>query len=150
MRIHLVDTPGHADFGGEVERVLGMVDAVLLAGRRGRRRDAADALRAAARRSRTGCARSLVVNKVDRPEQRARRRWSTRCSTCSSSSARTTTQLDFPVVYASAKEGTAALDARRSRAHDLRPLLEAILEHAPRARASTSKGRSSSRPCTLG
>ena len=72
VRIHLVDTPGHADFGGEVERVLGMVDAVLLL---------VDAVEGVMPQTRFvvgkalahGLRPLLVVNKMDRPEQRATR-----------------------------------------------------------------------------
>ncbi len=128
VRIHLVDTPGHADFGGEVERVLGMVDAVLLLV------DAVDGvmpqtrfvLRKALER---GLRPILVVNKVDRPEQRARQVVDEVFDLLVDLAA-SDAQLDFPVVYASAKEGSASLDPEAPR-RDLRPLLEAILAHAP-------------------
>jgi GTP-binding protein len=128
VRIHLVDTPGHADFGGEVERVLGMVDAVLLLV------DAVDGvmpqtrfvLRKALVR---GLRPILVVNKVDRPEQRARQVVDEVFDLLVDLGANDA-QLDFPVVYTSAKEGSASLDPEAPR-RDLRPLLEAILAHAP-------------------
>ena len=128
VRIHLVDTPGHADFGGEVERVLGMVDAVLLLV------DAVDGVmpqtrfvvsKALAR----GLRPILVVNKVDRPEQRAEAVVNEVFDLLVALSA-TDTQLDFPVIYASAKQGVATRDLAQP-GRDLRPLLEAILEHAP-------------------
>ena len=112
VRIHLVDTPGHADFGGEVERVLGMVDAVLLLV------DAVEGVMPQTRFVLRQGARArpapdlLVVNKIDRPEQRAARGASTRSSTCSSSSARTTASSTSRSIYASAKEGTAVARGR--------------------------------------
>jgi GTP-binding protein len=128
VRIHLVDTPGHADFGGEVERVLGMVDAVLLLV------DAVDGVmpqtRFVLRKAlAAGLRPILVVNKVDRPEQRARQVVEDVFDLLVDLGANDA-QLDFPVVYTSAKEGTAGLDPEGPRS-DLRPLLEAILEHAP-------------------
>jgi GTP-binding protein len=128
VRIHVVDTPGHADFGGEVERVLGMVDAVLLLV------DAVDGVmpqtrfvvsKALAR----GLRPILVVNKVDRPEQRAEAVVDEVFDLLVSLSA-TDAQLDFPVIYASAKQGVATRDLAQPGV-DLRPLLEAILEHVP-------------------
>jgi len=128
VHIHLVDTPGHADFGGEVERVLGMVDAVLLL---------VDAVEGVMPQTRFvlrkalqhGLRPILVVNKIDRPEQRAEEVLDEVFDLLVELGANDQ-QLDFPVVYASAKEGGASLapDAPRK---DLRPLLEAILEHAP-------------------
>jgi GTP-binding protein len=128
VHIHLVDTPGHADFGGEVERVLGMVDAVLLL---------VDAVEGVMPQTRFvlrkalqhGLRPILVVNKIDRPEQRAEQVLDEVFDLLVELGA-DDRQLDFPVVYASAKEGGASLapDAPRK---DLRPLLEAILEHAP-------------------
>jgi GTP-binding protein len=128
VRIHLVDTPGHADFGGEVERVLGMVDAVLLLV------DATDGvmpqtrfvLRKALER---GLRPIVVVNKIDRPEHRAHAVVDEVFDLLVELGANDR-QLDFPVVYASAREGRAALepDAPRS---DLRPLFETILASAP-------------------
>ncbi len=131
VRIHLVDTPGHADFGGEVERVLGMVDAALLL---------VDAVEGVMPQTRfvVGKALShglrplLVVNKVDRPEQRASAVVDEVFDLLVELGA-SDEQLDFPVVYASAKEGAAALDPEAPR-QDLRPLLETILAHAPAPR----------------
>ena len=128
VRIHVVDTPGHADFGGEVERVLGMVDAVLLLV------DAVDGVmpqtrfvvgKALAR----GLRPLLVVNKVDRPEQRAHAVVDEVFDLLVELGA-SDEQLDFPVIYASAKQGVAALEPEGP-FEDLRPLLRAILEHAP-------------------
>jgi GTP-binding protein len=128
VRIHVVDTPGHADFGGEVERVLGMVDAVLLLV------DAVDGVmpqtrfvvsKALAR----GLRPILVVNKVDRPEQRAEAVVDEVFDLLVSLSA-TDAQLDFPVIYASAKQGVATRDLSQP-GRDLRPLLDAILEYVP-------------------
>jgi GTP-binding protein len=128
VRIHLVDTPGHADFGGEVERVLGMVDSVLLLV------DAVDGVMPQTRfvlkkALGHGLHPILVVNKVDRPEQRAEAVVDEVFDLLVELGANDQ-QLDFPVVYASAKHGNAArtLDAERK---DLRPLLDAILEFAP-------------------
>jgi len=128
VRIHLVDTPGHADFGGEVERVLSMVDAVLLV---------VDAVEGVMPQTRFvvgkalahGLKPLLVVNKVDRPEQRAHAVVDEVFDLLVDLGA-SDEQLDFPVVFASAKQGAASmeLDAPRS---DLRPLLEAILSSAP-------------------
>jgi len=128
VRINLVDTPGHADFGGEVERVLGMVDAVLLLV------DAVDGVmpqtRFVLRKAlEHGLRPIVVVNKVDRPEQRGHGIVDEVFDLLVELGA-TDAQLDFPVVYASAKEGAAARepDAKRT---DLRPLLETILSEAP-------------------
>jgi len=128
VRIHLVDTPGHADFGGEVERVLGMVDAVLLLV------DAVDGVMPQTRfvlgkALSHGLRPILVVNKIDRPEQRAREVVDEVFDLLVELGA-SDEQLDFPVVYASAKHGTATLDPAES-GKDLRPLLETILTEAP-------------------
>jgi len=128
VRIQLFDTPGHADFGGEVERVLGMVDAVLLL---------VDAVEGVMPQTRFVLGKALqhglkpivVVNKIDRPEQRAQEVVDEVFDLLVELGAHDH-QLDFPIVYASAKEGAAALDPESPR-KDLRPLLEAILEHAP-------------------
>lgn len=128
VRIHLVDTPGHADFGGEVERVLGMVDGALLL---------VDAVEGVMPQTRFvvgkaldhGLRLILVVNKVDRPEQRVNQVIDEVFDLLVGLGANDE-QLDFPVVYASAKNGTAARSLDQPQT-DLRPLLEVILEHAP-------------------
>ncbi len=128
VRIHLVDTPGHANFGGEVERVLGMVDSVLLLV------DAFDGVmpqtRFVVRKALDhGLRPILVVNKVDRSGHRAESVVDEVFSLLDGMGA-SDEQLDFPIVYASAKEGTATLDLAQPR-RDLRPLLEMILEQVP-------------------
>jgi GTP-binding protein len=128
VRIHLVDTPGHADFGGEVERVLGMVDAVLLLV------DAVDGVMPQTRfvlgkALSHGLRPILVVNKIDRPEQRAQAVVDEVFDLLVELGA-TDEQLDFPVVYASAKAGTATLDVAQP-GKDLRPLLDTILTEVP-------------------
>jgi len=127
-RIFLVDTPGHADFGGEVERVLGMVDACLLL---------VDAVEGVMPQTRfvvekalaQGLRPMLVVNKVDRPEQRATEIPDEVFDLLVELGA-DDTQLDFPVVYASGKQGAASPDLD-SPMTDLRPLLDMILKHTP-------------------
>jgi GTP-binding protein len=132
VRIQLVDTPGHADFGGEVERVLGMVDACLLL---------VDAVEGVMPQTRFvlkkalahGLRPVLVVNKVDRPEQRAEAVLDEVFDLLVELGANDE-QLDFPVVYASAKHRIASLELEPlldGTATDLRPLLDAILEHVP-------------------
>ncbi len=126
--INIVDTPGHADFGGEVERVLSMVDGVLLL---------VDAVEGPMPQTRFVTRKALalglkpivVVNKVDRPGARAGwvvdQTFELFCKLGASEA-----QLDFPVVYASALNGTASLDPAAQGA-DLAALFEAILEHVP-------------------
>ncbi len=128
VRIHLVDTPGHADFGGEVERVLSMVDAVLLL---------VDAVEGVMPQTRFVVSKALahgkrpilVVNKVDRVEQRAQEVVDEVFDLLVELGA-SDEQLEFPVVYASAKEAAASLDLEEPR-RDLRPLLETILNCVP-------------------
>jgi GTP-binding protein len=128
VHIHVVDTPGHADFGGEVERVLGMVDAVLLlaCAVEGVMPQTRFVLRKALEH---GLKPILVVNKIDRVEQRASEVLDEVFDLLVDLGA-TDDQLDFPVIYASAKDATASreIDAPR---RDLRPLLDAILEFVP-------------------
>jgi len=128
VRIHLVDTPGHADFGGEVERVLGMVDSVLLLV------DAVDGVmpqtRFVMRKALEHGARPmLVVNKIDRHDQRAAEVLDEVFDLLVDLGA-TDAQLDFPVVYASARQGVASREIAGP-FEDLRPLLDMVLEHAP-------------------
>jgi len=126
--INIVDTPGHADFGGEVERVLSMVDGVLLL---------VDAVEGPMPQTRFVTRKALaqglkpivVVNKVDRPGARAA--WVVNQTfDLFDKLGATEEQLDFPVVYASALEGWASLEPDR-RGTDMQPLFEAILEHVP-------------------
>jgi GTP-binding protein len=126
--INIVDTPGHADFGGEVERVLSMVDGVLLL---------VDAVEGPMPQTRFVTRKALalglkpivVVNKVDRPSARAQ--WVVNQTfDLFDKLGATEEQLDFPVVYASALEGWASADAKQ-RGSDLKPLFEAILQYVP-------------------
>ena len=134
--INIVDTPGHADFGGEVERVLSMVDGVLLL---------VDAVEGPMPQTRFVTRKALalglkpivVVNKIDRPG--ARPDWVVNHTfDLFDKLGATEEQLDFPVVYASALQGYASLDASKPGA-DLRPLFDAIVEHVP-ARAGDPDG----------
>jgi GTP-binding protein len=126
--INIVDTPGHADFGGEVERVLSMVDGVLLL---------VDAVEGPMPQTRFVTRKALaqgllpivVVNKVDRPG--ARVEWVVNQTfELFDKLGATEDQLDFPVVYASALHGYASRDPRTP-GTDMRPLFEAILERVP-------------------
>jgi GTP-binding protein len=125
--INIVDTPGHADFGGEVERVLSMVDGVLLL---------VDAVEGPMPQTRFVTRKALahglkpivVVNKVDRPG--ARPDWVVNQTfDLFDKLGAAEDQLDFPVIYASALEGWASLTAERGA--DMAPLFEAILTHVP-------------------
>ena len=127
-RINIVDTPGHADFGGEVERVLSMVDTVLLV---------VDAVEGPMPQTRFVTRKALalglnaivVVNKIDRPG--ARPDWVIdQTFELFDKLGATDKQLDFPVIYASALEGWASTDHTR-REPDMRALYEAILHHVP-------------------
>ncbi|KAA3655391.1 MAG: translational GTPase TypA [Proteobacteria bacterium] len=124
--INIVDTPGHADFGGEVERVLSMVDGVLLL---------VDAVEGPMPQTRFVTRKALamglkpivVINKIDRPGSRPN--WVIdHTFDLFDKLGATEEQLDFPVVYASALNGFAMLDADKP-GTDMKPLFEAILEH---------------------
>ncbi|HTI95250.1 MAG TPA: translational GTPase TypA [Rudaea sp.] len=125
-RINIVDTPGHADFGGEVERVLSMVDTVLLL---------VDAMDGPMPQTRfvtqkafqMGFKPIVVINKVDRPG--ARPEWVLdQTFDLFDRLGASNEQLDFPVVYASALNGYASLDST-VREGDMTPLYEAIMKH---------------------
>ncbi|MBB5019225.1 GTP-binding protein [Chitinivorax tropicus] len=124
--INIVDTPGHADFGGEVERVLGMVDGVLLL---------VDAVEGPMPQTRFVTRKALalglkpivVINKVDRPG--ARPNWVIdQTFDLFDKLGATEEQLDFPVVFASALNGFATLDLAKP-SDDMRPLFETVLKH---------------------
>jgi len=130
-RINIVDTPGHADFGGEVERVLAMVDSVLLLV------DAVDGPMPQTRFvTQKAFAKRLspivVINKIDR--EGARPEWVlNQTFELFDRLGASEAQLDFPVVYASALEGHASLDSAVP-GHDMTPLLETIVRRVPAPR----------------
>lgn len=127
-RINIVDTPGHADFGGEVERVLSMVDSVLLV---------VDALDGPMPQTRFvtqkafahGLKPIVVINKVDRPG--ARPEWvQDQVFDLFVNLDATDEQLDFPIVYTSALQGIAGLDHNKM-AEDMTPLFQTIIDQVP-------------------
>jgi GTP-binding protein len=127
-RINIVDTPGHADFGGEVERVLSMVDSVLLL---------VDAVDGPMPQTRfvtqkafaQGLVPVVVINKVDRDG--ARPDWVVNQTfDLFDRLGATDKQLDFPIIYASALEGYANEDVN-ARGGDMTPLFETIVKHVP-------------------
>jgi GTP-binding protein len=128
VHINIVDTPGHADFGGEVERVLSMVDGVLLL---------VDAVEGPMPQTRFVTKKALalglkpivVVNKIDRDG--ARPDWVINATfELMDKLGATEDQLDFPIVYASALNGFAMLDVKE-KTTDMRALFETILKHVP-------------------
>jgi len=133
--INVVDTPGHADFGGEVERVLGMVDGVVLL---------VDAVEGPMPQTRFVTKKALalglkpivVINKVDRPG--ARPDWVINHTfDLFANLGATDEQLDFPVVYASALNGFATLDMNVA-SDNMRPLFETILKHVEPPKGDSS------------
>jgi GTP-binding protein len=130
VKINIVDTPGHADFGGEVERALRLVDGVLLL---------VDAAEGPLPQTRfvlskalaLGLPSVLVVNKIDRQDARAKEVLDLVYGLYIDLGANEH-QIDFPVIYAVAREGRAAHTvADAFRAETLKPLFDAILEHVP-------------------
>jgi GTP-binding protein len=128
VHINIVDTPGHADFGGEVERVLGMVDGVLLL---------VDAVEGPMPQTRFVTKKALalglrpivVINKVDRDG--ARSDWViNQTFDLFDKLGATEEQMDFPVVYASALNGYATLDMAKP-STDMRPLFDAVIKNVP-------------------
>ena len=128
-RINIVDTPGHADFGGEVERVLSMVDSVLLL---------IDAVEGPMPQTRFVTQKALshglrpivVINKVDRPGSRPD--WALdQTFDLFDRLGASEAQLDFPVIYASALQGWAAREPVAGPAHDMQALFQAIVTHVP-------------------
>ena len=126
--INIVDTPGHADFGGEVERVLGMVDCVVLL---------VDAQEGPMPQTRFVTKKALalglkpivVINKIDKPS--ARPSWVIdQTFELFDNLGATDEQLDFPIVYASGLSGFAKLD-ENDESSDMRPLFDTILKHTP-------------------
>jgi len=128
VRLNIIDTPGHADFGGEVERVLGMADGALLIV------DAAEGPMPQTRfvlqkAFELGLRPIVVINKVDRKD--ARTEWVLEAtSDLFLDLATDAAQLEFPVLYAVAREGRAGHSAD-ALASDLQPLFDTILDHVP-------------------
>ncbi len=127
-KINIVDTPGHADFGGEVERSLSMVDGVLLL---------VDAFEGCMPQTRTvlkkalelGLSPIIVINKADRPNARAKQVLDEVYGLLIDLDA-TEEQLDMPVIYASGRDGWASLDAD-VKGNDLKVLFDTIVDNIP-------------------
>ena len=135
-RINIVDTPGHADFGGEVERILQMVDGVLLL---------VDAFEGCMPQTRFVLRKALelnkvpivVVNKIDRPEARPAEVVDETLELFLELGANDS-QIDFPVVYASARDGKSGMDPEHLE-DDMKPLFETILSTIPAPQMDTEK-----------
>ena len=134
--INIVDTPGHADFGGEVERVLGMVDCVVLL---------VDAQEGPMPQTRFVTKKALalglkpivVINKIDKPS--ARPSWVIdQTFELFDNLGATDEQLDFPIVYASGLSGFAKLE-ETDESNDMRPLFDTILKHTPAPSGSSDE-----------
>ena len=128
-KINIIDTPGHADFGGEVERVLNMADGVILL---------VDAFEGPMPQTRfvlqkaiqIGLKPIVVINKVDKPNCRPDEVQEEVFDLMFSLDA-TEDQLDFPTVYGSAKNNWMSDDWKKPRENDITPILDAIIEHIP-------------------
>ena len=131
IRLNIVDTPGHADFGGEVERSLNMVDSVLLL---------VDAAEGPLPQTRYVLQKAMshhlpvvvAINKIDRSDARCAEVLDAVYELFMDLGA-DATQIDFPVVYTNAKTGTATMDLANA-GTNLRPLFELLIEHTPAPR----------------
>ena len=134
VKINIVDTPGHADFSGEVERILKMVDGVVLL---------VDAAEGPMPQTRFVLQKALefghkiiiAINKIDRPDARLNEIGDEVRAAAQPRRDRRE-QLDSPIVYCSSRAGTASMSPNTEGA-DLTPLFEQILEHIPRRRSDT-------------
>jgi GTP-binding protein len=133
VTINIVDTPGHADFGGEVERTLAMVDGVMLLvdASEGPLPQTRFVLRKALERRLPPI---IVINKIDRPDARIKEVLNEIYDLFIDLDA-TEEQLEFPILYTSAKAGTATLSMDEP-GENLRPLFESILDHVPPPRGN--------------
>ena len=135
--VNIVDTPGHADFGGEVERSLSMIDGVLLLvdAKEGPQAQTRFVLRKALE---SGAQPIVVINKVDR--EHARPDWVLdQVFELFIALGATDEQLDFPYIYSSAKDGYATKDASKLDG-DMTPLFDMIIEHVPPPSAEEGEG----------
>ncbi|HOC57730.1 MAG TPA: translational GTPase TypA [Verrucomicrobiota bacterium] len=135
--VNIVDTPGHADFGGEVERIMNMIDGVLLVV------DAADGPQAQTRfvlrkALEAGAKPIVVINKIDRDNANPHRVLDEVWELFVSLHA-TDEQMDFPVIYASARDGHATTDFKHP-GKTMKPLFDAIIKHIPPPRAHAGEG----------
>jgi len=135
--INIVDTPGHADFGGEVERIMNMIDGVLLVV------DSVDGPQAQTRfvlrkALEAGAKPIVVINKIDRDNATPHKVLDLVFDLFVSLHA-TDEQLDFPVIYASAKEGFAKVELNHV-SGTMEPLFDAIIKHIPPPRAHAGEG----------
>src|SRR5438105_6858301 len=131
LLVNIVDTPGHADFGGEVERTLSMVDGVMLLvdASEGPLPQTRFVLRKALERRLTPI---VVINKIDRPDARAQEVLNEIYDLFIDLDANED-QLGFPVLYTNARVGTASVDANVP-GEDLRPLFDAVIHRVPAPR----------------
>jgi GTP-binding protein len=132
-RINIIDTPGHADFGGEVERILGMVDGCLLLV------DAEEGVMpqtkfVLGKALKLGLRPIVVLNKADRANADPDRILNDAFDLFAAIGA-TDDQLDFPHLYASGKQGWAVVDLAKDEKKDLAPLFDLIVEHVPAPKA---------------
>jgi GTP-binding protein len=137
FHVNIVDTPGHADFGGEVERIMNMIDGVLLVV------DAAEGPQAQTRfvlrkALEAGAKPIVVINKIDRENANPKKVLDQVFELFISLNA-TDEQLDFPFVYCSAKDGYAKLDLHHV-SGTMEPLFDAIVKHIPSPRAKAGDG----------
>lgn len=135
--VNIVDTPGHADFGGEVERIMNMIDGVLLVV------DAAEGPQAQTRfvlrkALEAGAKPVVVINKIDRENANPKKVLDQVFELFISLNA-TDEQLDFPFVYCSAKAGVATLELERV-SGTMEPLFDTIVQHIPPPRARAGEG----------
>ena len=137
FHINIVDTPGHADFGGEVERAMSMIDGVLLVV------DAADGPQAQTRfvlrkALEAGAKPIVVINKIDRDNANPKHVLDQVFELFMQLHA-TDEQLDFPFVYTSAKQGYATVDLKET-SGNMTPLFDLIVKHVPPPRAHAGEG----------
>ncbi len=135
--VNIVDTPGHADFGGEVERIMNMIDGVLLVvdSAEGPQAQTRFVLRKALE---AGAKPIVVINKIDRDNANPKKVLDLVFELFMSLNA-TDEQLDFPFIYCSAKQGYAKLELEHE-SKTMEPLFDAIVKHIPPPRAKAGEG----------
>jgi GTP-binding protein len=134
IKINIIDTPGHADFGGEVERVLSMVNGVVLVccATEGPMTQTKFVLKKALSRNLNAL---VVLNKVDRPTANPSKVENDLLELFCQLNA-SDTQLDYPVLYSSAKEGWASLNPEK-KGDSMTPLLDALVDYIPPPKGNT-------------